>query len=96
MQVLILFSPFAILSLIDNSTNWIFKSWARAIFSLLLIQVFVPLIIIVIFSSDKNKLLYVGGVYGLTRINSYINQLFGGINIDISSAGDSISRTIKK
>lgn len=85
-QVLILFSPFAILSLITSSTSWIFKSWSKSIFSLLIIQIFIPLIIIVIFCIDNNnKILYVGGIYALTKINDYIREMFGGIALNISS-----------
>ena len=71
-EVLVLFSPFAILSLINSSTSWIFRSWFKTLFSLLLIQVFIPLVIIVILSIDNNKILYVGGIYALVKLNDYI------------------------
>ena len=84
LQVLLLFCPFAFLSLINISTAWIFKSWFRALFSLLLIQNFVAIVLIVIFCINDN-LLFIGGVYTLYRINSYIRELFGGVSLDVSN-----------
>ena len=96
-QVLILFSPFAILSLMNYSTSWIFKTWAKSIFSLLIIQVFIPLIIIVVFCIDKNnKILYVGGIYALTKINDYIREMFGGLAINVSNNINGMLSTLKK
>lgn len=86
LQVLILFSPFAMLSLINNSISWIFRVWSKSLFSLLIIQVFIPLILIVIFCVDNNnKILFVGGIYTLTKINDYIREIFGGIGINVSA-----------
>jgi len=84
-QALLLFSPFAILTLINSSTAWIFKSWARAVFALLILQLFVPIIIIVVFCIDlNNKILFIGGIYAITRINGYVREMFGGLSTDIS------------
>ena len=87
--VLIMFfiisSPLAFLSLINYSTNWIFKAWFKSLFSLLVIQIFLPLIFIVIFSIDmNNKILFVGSIYTMTKINDYVRELFGGISSDFS------------
>lgn len=81
LKVFILITPFAILTLINNSTSWFFKSWFKCFLSLLLIQSFVSIILLIIFSLDYNssnilsKLMYVGGMYALIRANSYIRQL---------------------
>lgn len=85
LQVLILFAPFAILSIINNSTSWIFKSWSKCLFSLLIIQVFVPIVLIVIFCIENNNILLVGGIYSLIKLNEYIREMFGGLGITISS-----------
>ncbi len=96
-QVLILFSPFSILSLINSSTSWIFKSWLRTLISLLLIQVVIPVILIVIFCIDgSNKILLVGGIYALSRVNSYIKEIFGGVSIDVSNNLGSFVSVLKK
>ena len=85
LQVLILFAPFAILSLMTSSTSWIFQAWSKSFLSLLVVQIFVPIVIVVIFSIDpSNKVLFVGGIYVLSKINNYVREIFGGISSEIS------------
>lgn len=96
-QIFILFSPFAILSLINSSTSWIFKSWVKCLFSLLILQDFIPLIIMIIFSIDgTNKILLVAGIYSLIHINSYIREMFGGINVEFSGRVSNMISAFKK
>ena len=96
-QVLILFCPFALLSLINSSTSWIFRSWARSVFSILILQSFFPLIIMIIFSvPDNNNILFVSGIYLLTRINNYVKEIFGGISVDFSYNFNNMMSIFKK
>lgn len=91
LKVFILITPFAILSFINQSTSWFFKTWLRVISSLLLQQSFVAIILLIIFSFDLSantlfaKLMYIGGMYSLIRANSYMRQLIGGISTDVST-----------
>lgn len=86
-----LLTPFAILSLINQSTSWFFRTWFRTILSLLLQQSFVALILLLIFSVDFSstdifsKLICIGGMYALIKINHYMRTLIGGISTDISN-----------
>lgn len=96
LEVLVLFSPFAFLSLISSSTSWIFKNWFKTFLALLLIQVFIPLVIIIILSIDNNKILYVGGIYALIKINDYVREIFGGISLNVNQNFGSIISMIKK
>ena len=74
----IILSPLAFLSLINYSTNWIFKAWFKSLFSLLVIQVFLPLIFIVIFSIDmNNKILFVGSIYTVSYTHLSSLKAFG-------------------
>lgn len=90
-KIFILLSPFAIISLVNQSTSWLFKTWFRTIFSLLLQQSFICIILLIIFSFNFashdifTKLMYIGGIYALIRANSYIRSLIGGISTDVSS-----------
>jgi len=90
-KVFVTLTPFAILSLINQSTSWFFKTWFRTIFSLLLQQSFVSIILLIIFSvpyqtdNTFSKLIYIGGIYALIHINSYMRTLIGGISTDVSS-----------
>ncbi len=97
LQVLILFTPFAVLSLMTYSTSWIFQAWSKSFFSLLIVQIFVPLVIIVIFNIDpSNKVLFVGGIYVLSKINSYVREIFGGISSEISGNIPMINKLVTK
>ena len=90
-KIFILLTPFAILSLINSSTAWLFKTWFRTILSLLLQQSFISIILLIIFSvpyeseSILSKLIYIGGIYALIHANSYIRTLIGGISTDVSN-----------
>lgn len=90
-KLFVLLSPFAILSLINQSTSWFFKTWFRTILSLLLQQSLVAIILLLLFSVDLSssdilsKLLCVGGMYALIRANSYMRTLIGGISTDVSN-----------
>lgn len=89
-KVFILLTPFALSSLINLSTSWIFKSWFKILFSLLLLQIFVPLILIVSFSLDVNttdtfsQLVYIGSIYSIIKCNSFIKDFMGGLSTDFS------------
>ena len=88
---MVLLTPFAILSLTNQTTSWFFKTWFRTIFSLLLQQSFVSLVLLLIFSVDLSsteifsKLICIGGMYALIRANYYMRTLIGGISTDVSN-----------
>lgn len=96
LQVFILTTPLVIISLMNSSTYWIFKSWLKAFFSLLILQSFISLILIVMLSlDDSNKILLIGSIYSLIRANSYIREILGGINIDVSTNVSSLISTFR-
>lgn len=96
-QIFILISPFAFLSLITNSSEWFFKVWIKTFLSLLLVQILISFILLLSFSveissnSMISKFLYIGIIYALTRANSYIKELFGGITTTVSAGFSSFS-----
>lgn len=88
-KVFALLSPFAILSLSLKNTSWFFRVWAKNLFSLLLIQIIVSLILVILFSTDYSngnllsKFIYVGGIYALIKANSFVRDFIGGISTNI-------------
>lgn len=96
-QIFVLISPFAFLSLITNNSEWFFRVWIKTFLSLLLVQILVSFILLLSFSieitsnSAISKLLYIGIIYALTRANSYIKELFGGISTTVSTGLSSFS-----
>lgn len=97
-KVFVLISPFAILSLSLNTTNWFFKSWLRNLFSLLFIQVIVSLVLLILFSmnfSSSNlfcKFVYVGGIYALIKANSFVREFIGGVSTNVSQTVQNFSK----
>lgn len=89
-KVFVFLSPFAILSLCNKSTSILFNSWIKSFLSLLLVQVFVALILLLIFSlnfSSSNmfsKFILIGAIFILIRANNYIKEMLGGISSDVN------------
>lgn len=85
-----LLCPFAILSLTINSTSWFFKAWFKNLFSLLFIQIIVSIVLLILFSLDYSsegiivKFLYIGAIYALIRVNSFVREFVGGISTVVS------------
>jgi len=86
LKIFILLTPFAILSLILDSTSWFFKSWIRNLFSLLFIQIIVAIVLLILFSMDYSsnnlmtKFIYVGAIYALIKSNSFVREFIGGVS----------------
>lgn len=99
-QVFVLISPFAFLCLINDRTDWIFKSWIKAFISLLLEQVLVSLILLLAFSikftsnDTMSQIIYIGIIYALMKANSYMYMLFGGITTSITNNFSMLNRNI--
>ena len=89
-KLLILLSPFAVISLISEKTAWFFSSWLKALIALLAIQIVVALVLLIIFSLNLSsqdlftKILLLGAIYSLMRSNTFVHELIGGVSADIS------------
>jgi len=89
-KVFALLTPFAILSLCLNSSNWFFKAWFKNLFSLLFIQIIVSIVLLILFSMDFSsegliiKFLYIGAIYALIRVNSFVREFVGGVSTVVS------------
>ena len=80
-KVFVLLSPFAILSLSNKSTSILFHSWIKSFLSLMLIQIFVSIILLLIFSlkisamNTSSKFILMGAIFILMKANSYIKEM---------------------
>lgn len=90
-KVFIFISPFAFMSLINPSSSWLFKTWLKLFSSLLLLQVFVSLILLVTFSINYtssdifSKIVYIGSIYSLIKANTFVKEFMGGLSTDVST-----------
>lgn len=91
-KVFVLISPFAILCTSMPSTMNFFKSWFKGLLSLLFIEIFSSLILIVMFSINYSptdivsKLLFVGSVFALMKVTNYTRDIIGGISLDVQNS----------
>lgn len=91
-KVFVLISPFAILCLSTHSTTGFFKAWFKSILSLLLLEILSSLILIVMFSIEYSptdlvsKILFIGSIFALMKVNNYTRDILGGINIDVQNS----------
>lgn len=89
-KVFVLISPFAFLSLCTKATSIFFRSWFKSFLSLLLIQDFVAIVLLLIFSLDLSptnlfsKFILIAAIFILTKSNTYIREIIGGISTDFS------------
>lgn len=89
--VLIMFSPFAFLCLLNTTTSWIFKSWIKTFISLLLYQLLIAFILIISFSFGSlattllSSVFYVGTIQALERSGHFIKEMIGGISISANT-----------
>lgn len=102
LKIFVLIAPFAFLSLSAKSTSILFKSWMKSFISLLLIQVFVSLVLLLIFSlninssNTFNKIILTASILILLKANSYVKEMLGGISTDFSIGFNNIKSLIKK
>ena len=77
-----------IMTLSLRSTSFLFKSWLKCFLSLLFIELFASFILIVMFSIEYSasnlisKLLFIGSIFALMKVNNYVRDFIGGISID--------------
>jgi len=89
-KVFVFISPFAILSLCNKSTSILFKSWFKSFISLMVVQIFVAIILLLIFSLDFktnnafSKFILIGAILILIKANTYVREILGGISSDVS------------
>ena len=101
-KVFVFLSPFALLSLCNKSTSILFKSWFKSFISLMLVQVFVAIILLLIFSLDFetnntfSKFILIGAILILIKANIYVREMLGGIGTDVGMGLNSFKGMIMK
>ncbi len=101
-KVFVLISPFCFLSLTTKSTSILFKSWIKSFIAFLLIQDFISIVLLLIFSLDLSpsntfsKFILIAAILILLKANNYIKELIGGINTDFSIGLSNMKSLLKK
>lgn len=93
-KVFILIFPFAVISTLNESSSYFFKSYIKSFISLLLTQTIVALVLLLIYSLDFNsnslfsQVIFIGAIYCLSRINYFMKELIGGISTTVYSSAN--------
>ncbi len=101
-KVFILLSPFAFICLTTVPSSIIFKSWFKYFISLLLIQDFVAIVLLLIFSLDLSpanlfsKFILIAAIFILIKSNMYVKEMIGGLSTDFSMGFNNIKSFISK
>lgn len=85
---LLIISPFAFVSLSSNLTVGIFKTWIKTLFVTLMVQFVVKFIIFIpiMYKHTNNisyKVILVGAIYILYKVNNFTKELFTKISSDL-------------
>ena len=84
-KVLIVLSPFALLSLASTKTSTFFKVWLKSFLAVLFLQIFV--VCFVVNNNDTflpSQIMYLGMIYTLFKANSFVKEFVGGFSTDVS------------
>jgi len=101
-KVLVLFSPFAFICLSTEPSSIIFKSWFKTFLSLLLIQDFVSIVLLLVFSLDLSptnyfsKIILIASIFILIKSNNYVKEMLGGVSTDFSIGFNNLKSIINK
>lgn len=101
LKVLMILSPFAILSLASSKTSWFFKSWLKNLFAMLFLQIFIAIILLVCFIVDTkdtfipSQIMHIGMIYTLFKANSFVKEFIGGFSTDVSLNVSNLSSIFK-
>lgn len=91
-KILIIISPFAFLSLALDQSKWIFKIWFKNFIGQLFIQIFICVILLIIFSFQNHanpiitKLLYIASLVCLIKASSFVKDFTSGFTSDVSTS----------
>lgn len=100
-KIFILIFPFSIISLLTESSSYIFKSYIKSFISLLLTQSIVALVLLIAFSLDFtannlfSQIIFIGTIYFLSRINYFLKELIGGVTTTVYSNSKSLKSLFK-
>lgn len=100
-KVLVIISPFAILSLASNKTSPFFKAWLKNFIAALFLQIFIAIILLVCFVVDdkdrfvSSQIMHIGMIYTLIKANSFMRDLIGGFSTDVNLSIPNISSIFK-
>lgn len=100
-KILIIISPFAFLSIALDQSKWIFKIWLKNFVGQLFTQLFICVILLIMFSfqnsfdSVTTKLLYIASLFCLIKASSFVKDFTSGFTSDVSTSLSNIKNSLQ-
>ena len=100
-KIFILLFPFAIISLLNQSTSYFFKNYIKSFVALLFTQSIISLVLLLVFSLDFSSntlfshVVFIGALYFLSKVSYFVKDLLGGVSIFAFSNATSLRNFLK-
>jgi hypothetical protein len=91
-------SPIFIAFKTNRKTEYLYNNWIKGMASLLFMQNIIAIILVLstrmIVSPiiPISKIIYIGMIYALIRVNIFVREIFGGVSIEVQTPVKSIIR----
>ena len=97
-QIMFILSPIFIAFKTNRKTEYLYNNWIKGMASLLFMQNIIAIILVLstrmIVSPiiPISKIIYIGMIYALIRVNIFVREMFGGVSIEVQTPVKSIIR----
>ncbi len=97
-QIMFILSPIFIAFKINRKTEYLYNNWMKGMASLLFMQNIIAVILVLstrIMVSPMipiSKIIYIGMIYALIRVNIFVKEMFGGVSIEVQTPVKNIIR----
>ena len=97
-KIMFILSPIFIAFKANRKTEYLYNNWTKGVFSLLFMQNIIAIILVLstrfMVSSiiPINKIIYIGMIYALIKVNVFVKEMFGGVSIEVQTPIKNIVR----
>ena len=97
-KIMFILSPIFVAFKTNRKTEYLYNNWAKGMFGLLFMQNIIAIILVIstrFITSPLipiNKIIYIGMIYALIKVNVFIKEIFGGVSIEVQTPIKNIIR----
>ena len=97
-KIMFILSPIFVAFKTNRKTEYLYNNWVKGMFGLLFMQNIIAIILVIsirFITSPLipiNKIIYIGMIYALIKVNVFIKEIFGGVSIEVQTPIKNIIR----
>lgn len=97
-KIMFILSPIFVAFKTNRRTEYLYNNWIKGMFGLLFMQNIIAIILVIstrFITSPLipiNKIIYIGMIYALIKVNVFIKEIFGGVSIEVQTPIKNIIR----